>query len=406
MTTVEPACRDDVATTLQQFGLIGQDALNRLRSGPDSPAAPALAALVEAGHLTRFQAQAVQRGLAAHLVIGDYVLLELVGAGTMGTVYKARSRADGVLYAVKLVPRRSVINLKVLAEKVEALKRVRHPRVSAMVQVGTHNEWVYAVYPFLESGEKLDAVIRRVGRLAPRQAAQVAQQVASGLRAYHRLGLFHGLLKPNDVVIGKDRRVRVLDFGVGFLLACERGKALLSTTTNAKAMTRGLDCASPESIMDPLARTPAGDQYSLGCILYFCLTGRFPFPDENPVKKMLGHQFEQPEPVRRRSPQVPERLEALVDRLLAKKPADRYPDIGAVVEELQELTADAPAPPPVLPVAPLAPAAPSAKLEEPDETEEEAAPPTARRRPMWMILAAGASAGTLAGLITWWARGG
>src|SRR5207244_3413249 len=99
-----------------------------------------------------------------------------------------------------------------------------------------------------------DALVGKQGKLSPRQAVQVAVQVASGLQPYHEHGLFHGLLKPTDVLIGTDRRVRVLDFGVGFLLANERGKSLLDTMTNTKALARGLECASPESILDPLDR--------------------------------------------------------------------------------------------------------------------------------------------------------
>ena len=220
----------------------------------------------------------------------------------MGTVYRAQSAKDADGYAIKIVPRRNVINLKSIGEKVAALKQVRHPRVSAMMQVGAQGDRVYMVWPLLEGGEKLDAVVARQGQLPPRQAAQVALQVASGLQAYHEHELFHGLLKPSDVLIGSDRRVRLLDFGVGFLLTCERGKALLDTTTNGKALARGLDCASPESIMDPLDRSPRGDQYSLGCILYFCLAGRYPFPTSNPVKKMMGHQFEEPTPIERLVP--------------------------------------------------------------------------------------------------------
>ena len=162
--------------------------------------------------------------------------------------------------------------------------------------------------------------------------------MASGLQPYHEHGLFHGLLKPSDVLIGADRRVRVLDFGVGFLLTSERGKAILDTMTNGKTLAKGLDCASPEAIMDSLARTPAGDQYSLGCILYRCLTGAYPFPYDNPVKKMLAHQNEYPTPVQEFSPETPAALAEVVERLMQKAPEDRYENIGEAVKELQALT--------------------------------------------------------------------
>jgi serine/threonine protein kinase len=203
-------------------------------------------------------------------------------------------------------------------------------------------ERVYLAWPFLEGGEKLDDMVRRQGKLTPRQTIQIGLQVASGLAPYHEYGLFHGLLKPSDILIGADHRVRLLDFGVGFLLTSERGKSLLDTMTNTRALARGLDCSSPESIMNPLDRTPAGDQYSLGCVLYFCLTGQFPFPHKNPVKKMLGHQCEDPVPLRDLNPQASQRLAAIVQRLMAKLPEERYESIADMVRELQSLTQSGP----------------------------------------------------------------
>jgi serine/threonine-protein kinase len=296
--------------------------------------------LVEQKLLTRFQADVLLKGEGSKLVLSIFSLVDVIGTGSMGTVYKARAMKDSEWYAIKIVPRRNVVNLATIGEKVEALKEIRHPRISAMIHVGAQGERVYMVWPLLEGGDKLDNIVQSKGKLTPKAAAQVALQIGLGLEAYHKHGLFHGLLKASDVLIGADRRVRLLDFGVGFLLTCERGKALLDTTTNNRALARGIDCASPESIMDPLNRTTQGDQYSLGCILYFCLTGRYPFVDSNPVKKMLAHQFEEPTPVTDLVPDCPPRLARIVHRMLSKQPADRFEDIGVVVAELQGVTSD------------------------------------------------------------------
>jgi serine/threonine-protein kinase len=343
-------------------------------------------------------------------VLSGFTLTDVLGAGSLGQVYKARSDKDDGWFAVKVVPRRNVVQLAAVAEKVKAFKEVRHPRVSALVAVGTAGDRAYLVWPLLEGGETLDAFVRRQGKLPPRLAAQIAFQTAAGLQLYHERGLFHGLLKPSDVLIGADRRVRVLDFGVGFLLACERGKSMLDTMTNGKAPAHGLDCASPESIMDPLARTPAGDQYSLGCVLYFCLTGRYPFTDDNPVKKMLAHQAEEPTPIRELAPETPPRLAAVVHRLLRKTPEERYEGIADVVRELQALTANprglqTPASRPVArPVAPFRPAAARS-----GERKKVAAPPAATARDAgkgggpaaWQQVLGGLAVGAVAGLLVW-----
>jgi serine/threonine-protein kinase len=402
-----PSTAPNLLQVLEQLALLPGSVLAEIRATPNRRSEEILASLVQAGYLTRFQAQALTRGVGTQLLVNGYLLLEPIGQGATGTVYKARAMQTGALVALKLVPRRHVVNLKSLAAKVEALKQVRHPRVSAMMDVGTIREWAYTVYPYLEAGEKLDALVRRLGRLAPRQAVQIAMQIASGLQSYHQHGLFHGLLKPNEVVIGTDRRVRLLDFGVGFLLACERGKSLLSTTTNGKAMARGLDCASPESILDPLDRTPLGDQYSLGCILYFCLTGQYPFPDENPVKKMMAHQFEAPVSVQHLVPELPDRLAEIVERMLAKRPEDRYAGMDEVIEELQELSADPRALPSVAPKArPLDVVRPSDRLVEnqtapvclPAEEPEEKPNPTVRGFPTWVPIALAVTAGVASAL--------
>jgi serine/threonine protein kinase len=404
--------RQDVVLTLQEYRLLSPDGLARARELYDQPAyrrpRDFAAALVAEGLLTRFQADHLLRGDGARLRLARYTLIDELGSGSMGTVYKAHVREDDSWYAVKVVPRRNVLNLNTITAKVRALEQVRHPRVSALVHVGAEGDRVFMVWPLIEGGEALGELIARRGPLSARQAAQVGLQIASGLQAYHDAGLFHGLLKPGDVLIGADRRVRLLDFGVGFLLTSERGKSLLDTTTNSRALAKGLDCASPESILDPLARAPAGDQYSLGCVLYFCLTGQFPFPDGNPVKKMLGHQFEQPPPPSELVPGVPRQLEAVVARLMAKAPEDRYGWIGEAVQDLQAIASDARlgALPPswqaaIRRSAQGAEKRPAGEPAPPAPAEKVAPPAPAPDRPTPWAALTGVTVGLVAGLIFW-----
>src|SRR5204863_1530049 len=138
-------------------------------------------------------------------------------------------------------------------------------------------------------------------------------QVLEGLEICHAQGLFHGLLKPSNLMIGSDARVRILDLGIGCLLAETEGESLVDTMSTANSVASGLDCASPESIMDPTNLTPAGDQYSLGCILYYMLSGSYPFPDGSAAEKMMAHQFKQPVPLSELNPDVPEGLAAVVE---------------------------------------------------------------------------------------------
>src|SRR5262249_62324591 len=115
-------------------------------------------------------------------------------------------------------------------------------------------------------------------KFTPGAASQLALQVAEGLDVCHQQGLFHGFLKASNLLINAENQVHILDFGIGCLLAETEGESLVDTMSTANSVASGLDCASPESIMDPTKLTPAGDQYSLGCVLYYALTGQCPFP--------------------------------------------------------------------------------------------------------------------------------
>src|SRR6202007_1880801 len=109
----------------------------------------------------------------------------------------------------------------------------------------------------------------------------------------HAQALIHGLLKPSNLMVGPEGQVYILDFGIGCLLAETEGESLVDTMSTSNSVTSGLDFASPESIMDPTNLTPAGDQYSLGCLTYYMLTGQLPFADGSVTEKMMAHQVKE-----------------------------------------------------------------------------------------------------------------
>jgi serine/threonine-protein kinase len=300
---------------------------------------PALAVyLVEKGILSQFQADRLLQGKTQGFVLGPFTLMDALGAGSMGTVYKAQSKNDQQWYAVKVLPRRSMWNVRIARRKVRAFESCRHPAVVPFVDVGTAGGMHYLAWPFVE-GETLDKVVQTQGKLSPGLAAHIALQIAEGLEVCHQQALFHGLLKPSNIMVGPDRQIYILDLGIGCLLAETEGESLVDTMSTANSVASGLDCASPESIMDPTNLTPTGDQYSLGCVLYFCLTGQYPFPDGSSAEKMMAHQFKEPTPVRELNPDVPADLVEVVQKLMQKVPENRYSGAAQVVEALRELNA-------------------------------------------------------------------
>src|SRR5207253_976747 len=192
---------------------------------------PALAEhLVNRKILTQFQANRLLEGKTQGFVLGPFTLMDALGQGSMGTVYKALSKNDGKWYAVKVLPRRSMWNVRLARRKVRQFEQCKHPTVVPFVDVGTAGGMHYLAWPLVE------------------------------------------------------------------------GESLVDTMSTANSVASGLDWASPESIMDPTNLTALGDQYSLGCVLYHCLSGRYPFPDGTAVEKMMAHQTKPPTPIRELCP--------------------------------------------------------------------------------------------------------
>jgi serine/threonine protein kinase len=329
---------------LRRSGLIERSTLDQLvsdylKTHPRAEA-PALAEyLIGQGLLTPFQAERILNGKSQGLVLGPYVLLDAIGSGSMGQVYKAASRNDDRLYAVKVLPRRSMWNVRLARRQVRAFQGFQHPAVVPFLDVGTAGGLHYLVWPLVE-GIPLDRLVQEQGRLPVNRTALIGVQIAQGLNVCHQNNVFHGLIKPSNIMIGAHNQVHILDFGIGSLLVENEGESLVDTMSTANTLTSGLDCCSPESILEPSNRTPAGDQYSLGCVLYFCLTGRVPFPEGSAVEKMMAHQMKQPTPLRQLVPDVPPEMEAIIMRLMAKKPEERYGTCEEVAEALEPFVGD------------------------------------------------------------------
>jgi serine/threonine protein kinase len=292
--------------------------------------------LVDEELLTRFQADRLLKGDTQELVLGPYVLMELAGFGNMGPVYKVLSKTDDRWYALKVLPRRSMWNVLLAKRQVRAFEKIQHPSVVPFADVGTAGSQHYLVWPFVE-GESLEKIVQREGKLPSGLAAHYGYQIAEALSACHEQGQFHGLLKPSNILVDAGQHVHVVDFGVGAILAGNsHDQSLFNTQGQADLLTGGLDCASPESITDPSNLAAEGDQYSLGCILYFCLADRFPFEGQ-PVEKMVAHQTKQPTPLKELNLDVRKELTSIVERLMQKSPAARYADAGEVVKVLRPL---------------------------------------------------------------------
>lgn len=322
-------------SNLVERGKLEQLVADYMARHPKAEPAELAAHLVDQSILTRFQADSLLNGKSQGLVLGSFIVHDILGSGTMGTVYKAKSKVNNEWYAVKVLPRRSMWNIRLARRKVRDFEQFSHQAVVPFVDVGTAGAMHYLAWPLVE-GEPLNKVVERRGRLDASEVALFGMLAAEGLEASHQRSILHGLLKPSNVMITPDQRVKILDFGVGsLLLESESGESVVDTMSSANTLASGLDCASPEGIMDPASMSFPSDQYSLGCILYHCVTGQYPFPGNNAVEKMMAHQSKQPQAIRDLAPDCPDDLVEVIEKLMAKDPNARFSSMGEVASALR-----------------------------------------------------------------------
>jgi serine/threonine-protein kinase len=375
MPTAETATCESYVAAMREKGLLQGGHLNSvsafLQAHPEADPDALAGYLVEQQILSRFQAERILDGKIQDLVVKFYTLTDCIGSGSLGPVYKALRKPEGSWFAVKVMPLRSMISIPTAWRYLRPFAQVDHPAVVRIVDMGSKGDNCYFVWPFCD-GETLDKMVERKGKLRSEAVTHVALEIAAALDSCHRQGMFHGLLKPSNVLIRPDGQVRVLDFGLGVLLTTREGENLIDTMSHANTMVSNIDCASPESLSDPTQQGPSSDQYSLGCVLYYCLTGRHPFPEGSLMQKAVAHQTQQPTPVGVLNPDVTPELEAVIERLLQKAPADRFASVAEVGQSLRRIPG---AEPPSVSVPPLTPRPDVAPVPPPEPAHVPPAPP-------------------------------
>ena len=285
--------------------------------GDPTPAAIA-GILVEDGFLTRFQAERLLEGNPRGLVIDGYKLLEVLGAGGMGWVYIAEEVETRWRVALKVLPEACRNESGTLARfqlEAQAGMRLSHPnivRTYALRQAEDIYGPIYYVVMELVRGINLYELLVLKRKLDWHQACDFILQTAEGLRYAHSQGLIHRDIKPENLLICADGTVKILDFGLAmvdendeeFSMAMIFGQNRLGTA----------DYISPEQYIDSYRIDHRADIYSLGCTLYFALTGKVPFPYATTAQKLRGHLKKKARPVHELRPDIPPRLSAIVDQ--------------------------------------------------------------------------------------------
>jgi eukaryotic-like serine/threonine-protein kinase len=269
------------------------------------------------------------------LIADRYELEELVGTGGMSTVFRAYDRQLERRVAIKILHEHYADDpeyLERFRREARAVARLSHPNIVTVIDRGDDGGRQYIVFEYVE-GENLKELVVRSGRLPVRRALELALDVAGGLAFAHDHGLVHRDVKPQNVLLSREGEVKVTDFGIARSLHMEHG-----VTQTGTVLGTG-EYLAPEQASGKQV-SPATDVYSLGVVLWELLAGDVPFVGENFVAVALRHVNEPPPSLRERRPDVTPRLEAAVDRALAKDPGRRFPSMAAFAKELRACLAE------------------------------------------------------------------
>ena len=252
------------------------------------------------------------------VLAGRYEIGPLLGQGGMARVFKGSDRVLDRTVAIKVLSPQYADDDQFVSRfrrEAQAAAGLNHPNIVGVYDTGDQGDVHFIVMEYIE-GRTLRDVVRNEGPLMPERAAEIVQAVARALSSAHQAGLVHRDIKPGNVMLTSDGEVKVMDFGIARTSTGD-------TLTQTAAVLGTASYLSPEQAQG-LTVDARSDIYSLGCVLYEMLTGRAPFSGDSPVAIAYKHVKEDPVPPSRLNPDVPESLDAVVMKSMAKNPANRY----------------------------------------------------------------------------------
>ncbi len=265
-----------------------------------------------------------------------YEVIEELGSGAMGRIYKVQDNKIGEEMAMK------VLNPEITSEEttvqrfkneLRLARKITHKNVCRMFDFGDDQGMIFITMEYV-SGEDLKRTLMRIGQLSPGKAIFIAKQICAGLTAAHRMGVIHRDLKPQNIMLDQEGNVRIMDFGI-------------ARSTQAKGLTAtGVIIGTPEYIspeqLDEIELDRRSDIYSLGVILYEMLTGIVPFEGKTPLNVVLKHKTQVPKDPLAINPQIHHDLKKIVLKCLAKDREKRFRSAQELSEALSQIEAKLP----------------------------------------------------------------
>ncbi len=266
--------------------------------------------------------------------IGPYEILEFVGGGGMGRVFRAYDVRLSRIVALKVLTPEQAADAQILARfqnEARAAARLNHPGVVQVFSAGEYAGIHYIAFEFVE-GTNLRTLVEKQGPLPVLEVLHYVLQVAEALDHANRRGIIHRDIKPSNIIVTPEGRAKLIDLGLARVFQ-QNGRSQDLTTSG---MTLGtFDYIAPEQARDPRLADIRSDIYSLGCTLYFLLSGQPPFPAGSVLQKLLQHQSEEPPNIRAIRPDVPEAVARVLRRMMAKSPRQRYQTPAELIQALR-----------------------------------------------------------------------
>ncbi|MBW3599443.1 MAG: serine/threonine protein kinase [Planctomycetes bacterium] len=314
-----------------------EDAVSAIRHPPGGPSFPDVlvddallaAMLVEMGVLTAYQADQLRSG-RKKLSLGPYIVTDWIAQGGMGQVFKAIHEMMGREVAIKVLPlnKSTPESIAKFNREIRTQAQLDHPNLVRAYDAG-HDGNVYFLVTEYVAGADLRRLVRNEGKLTVQQAAHIMSQAAMGLEHAHERGLIHRDVKPGNVLVTPKGMAKVSDLGLSGWL--DEG----ANDPRAGKVVGTPDYLSPEQIKNPAKITPASDIYSLGCTLYYAVTGKVPFPGGTAAEKARRHCEDTPWHPRRFTPDISEEFVEIIADMMEKDPKDRIPSAAEVVKRLE-----------------------------------------------------------------------
>jgi serine/threonine protein kinase len=344
--------RETFFNQLRQSGLLSGQVIDEAAARfPDTAHGRAITrALVADGLLTPFQARKLLAGKGRSLHFGPYRILDQLGRGATGSVFKAIHRTMGRIVAIKVVHPGVLEDSAILDlfwREVRAVAQLHHPGIAMAFDAGVAKGRPFLVMEYID-GPSLQRLVQAYGPLPVSLACELMHQAAAALQYAHEQGMVHRDIKPANLLIAYPTgslnsepwsaatrpALKIIDFGLARLRRAGMAGAEATVRVEPGTVWGTIDYIAPEQAQDIHAADIRSDLYSLGCTFYYALTGQPPFAGSSDLEKLVKHQLHDPPPLTGLRPDIPVPVTAIIQRLMAKERKGRFQTPAEVTQEL------------------------------------------------------------------------